>query len=135
MAPYQMDPSLGKADGLFPLVFQFEANLVEHVFKAPSFLPSVVVSGKGDLFGENLAQTVLFYLLVVLLLHTELGKMDVGREGRGVGEEGGGGGETPDCLPIAWMMVWKKKKKLSSAVICFHEHLKIKFKIRSFASV
>lgn len=29
MAPYQMDPSLGKADSLFPLVFQFETNLVE----------------------------------------------------------------------------------------------------------
>lgn len=28
-----------------------------------------------------------------------------------------------------------KKKNLSSAVICFHENLKIKFKIRSFASV
>lgn len=27
------------------------------------------------------------------------------------------------------------KKILSSAVICFHENLKIKFKIRSFASV
>ena len=81
-----------------------------------STLTNVVVSGKGDLFGENLAQTVILYLLVVLLLDTQLGKMDVGREVWGVGGEGGGGGETPDCLPIAWMMVWKKKLLLLSSV-------------------
>ena len=110
MAPCQMHPFLGKVDVLFPLVFQFEANLVERFFKAPSFLTNVVVSGKGDLFGENLAQTVVFYLLVILLLDTELGKVDVGREGPVVGREGAGWRETPDCLPIAWMMVWGKKK-------------------------
>ena len=54
-----------------------------------STLTNVVVSGKGDLFGENLAQTVILYLLVVLLLDTQLGKMDVGREVWGVGGEGG----------------------------------------------
>lgn len=88
MALRQMDPSLEKADSLFPLVFQFEANLVEHAFST-SFLPSVVESGKGDLFGENLAQTVLFYLLVVLLLHNGVGKDGCGAGGAGVGEEGG----------------------------------------------
>ena len=118
MAPCQMYPSLGKVDVLFPLVFQFEANLVERFFKAPSFLTTVVVSGKGDLFGENLAQTVIFYLLVILLLDMELGKLDVGREGPVVGREVGGWRETPDCLPIAWMMVWKKKKK--EIIFCCH---------------
>lgn len=56
-----------------------------------STLTNGVVSGKGDLFGENLAHTVILYLLVVLLLDTELGKMDVGWEGRVGGGRGGWG--------------------------------------------
>lgn len=75
---------------------------------------NAIVSGKGDLFGENLRQTVVFYLFVGFVA----GYVDVceGGKGRGGGGlcRGRGWRETPDCLPIAWMMVWK------NIIFCCH---------------
>ena len=63
----------------------------------------------------------------------------VGKDGCGAGGAGGGRGgwgwRGNTRLFANSLDDGVGKKKLSSAVICFHEHLKIKFKIRSFASV
>lgn len=90
------------------------------------------------MFVENLAQTVIFYLLVIFVVGFRVGLkwkcVWDEREGEGamtVGEDGGGG----NTRLFANSLDDGVKKILSSAVICFHENLKIKFKIRSFASV
>lgn len=72
----------------------------------------------------------MFCLLMILVGGQRAGGNErvCGRSGMRMGVEG-------DTRLFASSLDDGVKKILSSTVICFHENLKIKFKIRSFASV
>ena len=102
---------MGKVDISLPRVFQLEANWVQLSLKACLFRASPALSGKGDLFGENESANC-YVLFTCECLRAEgwvrCASVWGGGKRAGAGpwaRRGGGRRETPDCLPIAWMMV------------------------------